>query len=229
MIAVTDDRLGIGLYTVAEAAYYARVRTQLLSRWLFGDRAGERVVQPQLGDSTEKLVTFVDFIQALAIRNIRIQHGLSLRKIRDAVDRARSRYNIEFPFAREHTTFLYEGDIFICLPGEEDLVQVTGKHVHQRAIKKILELYMKDLSFDDEGLASTYVAFAHRDREVKMDPSFRFGEPFVASCGYTAQVLWEACATEGSFEAAAAAYGVSTSEVEAAFRYYDFLEGKAAA
>jgi hypothetical protein len=58
--------IGSGLYTIAEAALYARVKESLLRRWIFGD--GRRAVfDPQFG-SHEKLVSFLDLVQTLAIR-----------------------------------------------------------------------------------------------------------------------------------------------------------------
>jgi len=223
MVTATDRYLGVGLYTTAEAATYARIPTAMMSRWLYGNRRGDRVLSPRFADDDEKRVTFLDFVQALAVRNIRVQHKIPLGKIRKAVEQATQNYNLPYPFATEHTTYLFQNEVFIFPPGEEDPVQITGKHTHQRAWKKIIELYMEDLTFDQSGIANLYRAYMWHTREVLMDPKRRFGEPIVASCGYTAQVLWEACKAEGSVKAAAQAYGITTDEVEIGFRYFDSL------
>ena len=57
-----------------------------------------------------------------------------------------------------------------------------------------------------------------------MNPEVRFGEPIVPSCGYRAHTLWEAANTEGSFESAAAAYGITVDEVEIGYKYYNDLQ-----
>lgn len=228
MVAISENLIGLGLYTTAEAATYSRVSTGLLSRWLFGNKQGERVITPQLPDPQEKLVTFLDFVQALAIRVVRLEYRIPLPTIREAVDRASARYNLDYIFAREHTTYLYGKEIFICLPGEEDLTQVTGKLADQRAMKKIVELYLKDLGFGSDGLANKYCAFRWKDLQITMDPKQRFGEPLLP-CGHTARTMWEASKAEGGIEAAAKVYGVLVDEVELAYRYFDHLEGKPAA
>lgn len=36
-----------GLYTPREAAFYARMHPSVLNRWLFGNKSGNWVLQPQ--------------------------------------------------------------------------------------------------------------------------------------------------------------------------------------
>jgi uncharacterized protein (DUF433 family) len=94
-------------------------------------------------------------------------------------------------------------------------------------MKPIIQLYMKNISWGTDKLASAYTAYRSQDNvEIIMNPKRRFGEPVVMSCGYTAQTLWEACINEGSIEAAARVYGLEEKYVEAAYRYYDSLQGK---
>lgn len=226
MISVSK-KLGVGLYSPSEAALYARVAPQLMSRWLFGTKRDEPVIQPQLSDS-ERLVTFLDFVQAMAIRAIRIVKNVPLQTIREAVEKARTKYDIEYPFAVEHTTYLFGSEILIRRP-DDNLEQVTGKRSGQLMVKVVAELYMDDLSFGANGLASKYTAWKERDLEIVMDPQIRFGEPLLTSCHYSAQTLWEAYKAEGGIENAAKAYGVSNDDVKLACKYFDHLLGNTAA
>lgn len=228
MTATPPQLLGIGLYTPSQAALYARVSTPLMTRWLWGTKSAEAVVRPQLGQEQDRTVTFLDFVQAMAIRSIRIEHRVSLQKIREAVDRASLDYGVEYVFARKHKTFLFGGDVIIKL-NDDEYVQVTGTHAHNHMITEVVELYMRDLTFDASGLASSFEAYNWKDLTVTMDPARRFGEPLIQSCGYSAQSLWEAARSEGSCAAASEAYGVRPDEVELACRYYDHLLGKPAA
>ena len=226
MIA-TRDTLGIGIYTPAEAAFYARVRTQTLTRWLFGSEQGESVVAPQIPVNDDKVVTFLDFVQTLAIRSIKTQYPkISLQKIRKAVDVAQDTLGIEYPFAREHKTFVLN-EREIVLEVEENLVQISGKHFGNLLIGPIAELYMKRIEYSDNGLASGYRAWGELEAPIVMNPKRRFGEPIVLSCGYTAQTLWEASIVEGGLDAAARAYGVRPEEVALACDYYDHLTSAA--
>jgi hypothetical protein len=86
---------GNGLYTVKEAARYARTTTATVSRWVYGSPAGDRVFPSVPAD--EKFISFVDFVQVLAVRNLRFHYGVSLQKIRDALDAAEKRIVIEYP------------------------------------------------------------------------------------------------------------------------------------
>jgi uncharacterized protein (DUF433 family) len=227
--AVQDDLLGIGLYTPAEAALYARVPTTLLTRWLYGSAAGDAVLRPQRGgQDAERHVSFLDFVQALAIRAVRQEHKISLGKIRQAIQKAEQKHGLPYPFARQHVTYLL-GDELIIKLRDDEYVQASGKHVDNRIIRQIAEFYMIDLSFSQKGLAELYRPFRLQDCRVILNPQVRFGEPLIESCGYSAYALWQSFRAEGSIEAAADVCGVTAIEVETACRYYDQILGRAAA
>lgn len=235
MIASPDNLLGIGIYTPAEAAFYARVRPQTMGRWLYGDKRGDRVLDTQLQVQDEKVVTFLDFVQSLAVREIRSRHNVSLEKIREAVELAKLR-GIQYPFAVQHTAYLFsdgmaEGHGNIVLKIGDMLIQASGQEKRSTIIKDVAQLYLQDLAFSPEtGLAEAYTAWTDSaGRKIVMNPKVRFGEPIVLSCGYTAQTLWEAYKIEGGVEAAASAYDVQNEEIELALRYHDHLLNNAAA
>ncbi len=219
---------GTGLYTLPEAALYSRLHPAVLGRWLFGNKSGGRVLSPQLADDEERAVTFLDFVQALAVRSIRQQHRLSLDKIRTAIERAEKDFGVKYPLARKHTTYLLGRDIQIFPEKGGNPIQLTGRNTGQICNRPIVELQLRDLGWDPEGLAESYRAFSWDGAEVLMDPAKHFGEPIVPSCNYSARALWEAAETEGGIEAAAEVYGVAPHEVETACRYFDHLQLAAA-
>lgn len=228
------ELLDVGIYTVEEAAFYSRVPTQTMGRWVFGDRRGTPVVERQLSKATERIVTFLDFIQAIHIRQIRTdtECRIPLNKIREAIEVASRKYNVHYPLARDHTTFFYGKEIVIALGSDEDeqkkeFVQLTGKTKHHGMIGKIVKLYAKDLTFDPNGLVNGFKASNYDGVEIWMRPTLRFGEPIVSGCGYTARTLYEATVVEGSYEQAASAYGISIGQVEAAYRYIQSLSNVA--
>ncbi len=228
-----EQLLGVGLYSQAEAARYARISSsQKLGNWLFGTRKRPPVLNAQLEsqDSGDRIVTFRDFVQLLAIRAIRIEKKISLQKIRSAVDHARDRYGMSHPFAMQHTTYLFGNDILIVPPDkDDDIVQITG-NVGQQAIRPVVELYMEQLTFDpQDGLATRYRIYARNDRTVEMDPRFLFGQPYLPSCRYPAEVLIQAYRTEGGILPAAEAFDVDTEDVKTALAFHDHLVGSEAA
>jgi uncharacterized protein (DUF433 family) len=231
MIVQVDAFLGQGLYTLPEAALFSRTRTQTLARWLFGDKRGEAVVVPQYGDPDEKLVSFLDFVEALAVRNVRLHHKhVPLSSIRAAHQEAVSRYGVEHPFARKHTTFLIgDSKRLVIRLNDDDYRELTGTGRGSKLITKVVEIYLNDLSFDANSLATEYCAWPPHGVKVKskivMNPKREFGEPVVVRCGYTAETLWDAYKTEGGTENAARALGVSREDIELACSYYDHLFG----
>ena len=96
MVVANDSFLGIGLYTVQEAALYARVPVQTMSRWLYGSKGGEPVLTPELAGREEKFVTFLDFIQAIHVRHIRKTLGVPLARIRRGIEIARDTYALNY-------------------------------------------------------------------------------------------------------------------------------------
>ena len=71
-----------------------------------------RLLDPAKND--ERWVTFLDFVQSMAIRDIRIAHPhIHLDKIRETVDMAKSKFKIDYPFARKHTTKLSLANISV--------------------------------------------------------------------------------------------------------------------
>ena len=233
MITATDpkDVLGLGLYTLPEAAMFARVSTQLLSRWMFGARRGKAVFAPQIGEFVgERVASFLDFVQALALRSIRNTRKIPLQTVRKAVKFAEREYGVQYPLARKHTVFVFGRDTLVINLGDQKskkYVQLTGRHKRNIMMEQVIELYLEELSFDAEGLATRYCAYSWKDYEITMDPHVRFGEPLVSSCGYSAQALFDAYVSEGGFEAAAEAYGVQQDEVRLACKYFDILDKSA--
>lgn len=225
---MTKNELGIGVYTPAQAAFYARVRTQTMNRWIFGDEQGKAVVPSELGAIDGKIVTFRDFVQSLAIRAIRTQYQkISLQKIRGAVELAKQQLGVSHPLARPHKTYIYQ-DKELVLEVDGKLVQLSGKHSRNLMMGPIAELYLDRLNFGEDGFAMSYRAWGIKDRPITMNPKRRFGEPIVESCGYTAETLWQASVAEGGIDAAAKAYGVDQQDVVLACDYYDHLMSVAA-
>jgi len=235
--------LGIGLYTPSEAALYARVSTQLMTRWIHGTAQGSSVVEAQVHDTTDKVVTFLDLVQALAIRRIRNERpGISLQKIRQAYITARETFKVEYPFALESTRIGVFGppdrpdhqEIWLCVGKDEEGVhkyfQLTGKKQKNQLIGEVVRTYASRLLFDDTTkLATKYFPYptvpaSCVQNRIVMEPEVRFGEPYVESCGFTAETLFNAYQSEGSIERAAEISGVAPEEITLAIEYFDYLQ-----
>jgi hypothetical protein len=241
MVVAANSLLGVGLYSVNEAALYARVPTRTINRWVYGDKTGDQVILPQLDkENGDKVVTFLDFVQALAIRRIRHERRVSLPKLREAYFRARDEFGVKYPLALDNTRIGLFGppddpakqEIYICLEKSEDAVQryfQTGKRHGNQLIGEVVQTYSRRLIYDDSGLATRYIAYKTDDGTIMMDPEIRFGEPYAEDFGYTARTLFDAYQSEGSVTRAAEVYGVPANTVELAVEYFDYLRPPSAA
>ena len=242
-MVAAEELLGIGLYSPSEAALYARVRPQLVSSWIYGTKATNPVIDPQLGALDDKIVTFLDFIQTLAIRRMRTERGISLQRIREGYQRAREMFGVEYPLADQTTRIGLFGppnnpkrqEVFICLRKETEaevlqFFQLTGKGRKNQLIGEVVMTYARYLEFSTEtGLACRFTAFQNEYGAITMDPEVRFGEPFIEKCGYTAHTLFNAYQTERSLKRAALIYGVDERYIQLAIDYFDYLSPVAAA
>lgn len=242
IMVTANSLLGVGLYSVNEAALYARVPTRTFSRWVYGDSTGDPVILPQLKNQNgDKVVTFLDFVQALAIRRIRHERRISLPKLREAYFRARDEFHVPYPLALDSTRIglfgppddLSKQEIYICPDKSDDeakkYFQLTGKKHGNQLIGEVVMTYSKRLIYDDTGLASQYIAYTNEDGRFMMDPEIRFGEPYSEDSGYTAKTLFDAYQSEGSVTRAAQVYGVKPVLVELAVEFFDYLRPPSAA
>lgn len=221
---------GVGAYTVAEAARYARMPVATLNRWFFGHGKHAPLREAGLDGRFGKRITFTDFVEALAIRSLRADYGVRLTTIREAIGNAKERYGINTPFARkDHRTVVIGRELHIFLEEDpENPVGLTGRDLDQKSMRPCIEAYMRDLEFDHDGMARLYRAFTFGDEQVVLDPARSFGEPILRAHGYPAETLWRAAVAEGGFEAAADLYEVPAEAVETAYRYWNQELGLAA-
>jgi hypothetical protein len=230
MIADIRQFLGKGLYTIGEAAFFARVPQATLRRWIFGKGELKPIIKPEIsaGDS---LVSFLDFIQSLSIRNIRVHRNISPRKIREALQFAERHFGMRHPFAMDHTVFQWRNELAVCPPSTgpseaRSVIEASGKHRGSILLRPIVETHLEDLTFDPgTRLATSYAIFTYRDVSIRMSPDHRFGDPLLPS-GYSARAVWDAVEAEGGIIETARALGIAVDEVKAAMRLLDHLARK---
>ncbi len=226
-----------GIYTVKEASRLAMVSSRMFTRWVNGNAQGAAAVKRYMPESPSGVVSFVDYVQARAIRTIRrerfvdhpdkpgeqIRVAPSLQQIRQAVEEA-EKMGFPYPFARQHTTFVFNDDIVVKLE-DGAVVTLTGKYKAQHLIEPIVEPYLFELEFGENGLASRDTPLSHGDRSIVIDPKVKYGTPIVMPCGVSVSALVHAIDEEGGIQGAADAYGVDPKDVKIALKYEDILSG----
>lgn len=220
-----------GLYTIPEVAMYAKMPLATLRYWTLGDNKGHGPLRkPKIGAGKKRFLTFLDFQEAVVVRFFREEEKVPFWKIREAVQRAKREYDVEYPFAYKLHETSYDGkDFHIYLPDEINPVQLTGKGAKQRSFGQIVAPYMKKFQFNEHDLPISYLAYqydtvkAGKPIQITMNPSFYFGQPIVGDTGYRALTLWRAYLAEGDIERVIRYYRVSPEHVRAATDYCEYL------
>lgn len=222
MVANIEVPIGTGAYSVNEIAWLARMHPATARRWFFGTNMGRPIV---LDKTKEKYLGFLDYIQALAVRNLRVNHQIPLSNIREAITYAKEEFEMDHPFARQHETFLEGKSVVIQPMGMDNPVVASGRSKGQQLIRKVAESYLRFVEFEEgSGIAKRYLAYQLKDRRIWIDPEVNFGQPYLESVGISAARLADAVLEEGDFESAAHAFGVQVDDVTAAYRFVDELK-----
>lgn len=217
-----------GTYDLARAARLIGEKPSTVRRWAFGYRrrgvdyrgaVATRLPQVENDDA----VTFHELIELLFLSGFRAS-GLSLPKIREAIEVARRLFDSPNPFAMKNW-FVDPAGLYAelrSLSGETMLVELSGDA--QIAIVKAVRPYLHQLDFDVNDLAERWYPRG-RDVPVLLDPTLAMGEPVVAGTAVPTSTLMEFYRGDESIDDLAWWYGLQPGQVAAAVRF----EGEIAA
>lgn len=229
---LTATERSAGAYGLPEAARYLRMPVQTLRRWFLGDGKNAPLHRAGIEEDGRSMLTFEDFIEAAAVRCLRHEHGLSLQKIRNGYEQARELYGIDRLFNRRaHRIFASTAkELLICLDDEDPVnpTQLTGKTVGQKEFHVLAQAYLRQIEWDEEGMARLWVASRWGDARVVLRPDWAFGEPVLEQSGYRAETLYQAFLAEGDIGQVARLYDVTEEEVDAACNFMTALVPEAA-
>ncbi len=227
--------LGVGVYTIPEAARLTGVPAQTIRRWLRGyeyewaGKAGHSapVWRAQITDLAKNgLLTFLDMMEVRFVDEFR-KRGFSLQTIRRVCDRARELLDTDYPFSTQrfttagHSIFLKEID-----PINE--IHLLDLMKSEYAFQEILRPLLEDVRFENDSTVAWWPM--HPDRRVIIDPRRSLGRPIVAEEGIPTATLHDSYLAEGnSIDAVVHWYEVSVNSVKAAVKYEESLNRKLAA
>ncbi|MCC6863964.1 MAG: MerR family transcriptional regulator [Rhodobacteraceae bacterium] len=220
--------VGIGLYSVADAAQLLKEQPRTLRRWLDGyDYKNDDEIRhvaplwkldiPKIDD--EIGLSFRDLIELRFIRAF-LKTGVSLKTVRDCIDYAQKCIQTDRPFSSSrfrtdgYTIFLES----LQAAGEPQLLDLKKK---QYAFKKIVEQSFKDLDQEDE-IVKRWRPYHGKD-SIVIDPTRSFGQPIASASGVPTIVLAEAVKAEGSPSWVARMYEVEKSVVQDAVKFQEGL------
>lgn len=228
--------LGVGVYTVPEAARLTGVSTPRIRRWLTGYTFASRVAQRSsspvwerqiVSSGGELVLSFRDLLEVRFVDAFR-RHGVSWKVIRLAAERAAGVIEDSHPFSTRR--FKTDGrSIFaeiVQKTGEESLLDLAKS---QYELKTIVEPFLfEGLEFAEISGAPVRWWPLGLDRRVVIDPERSFGQPIVTPESVPTSILAKAVkAEEGSIDAVARWYLVHPKSVRDAVEFENRLTAAA--
>ena len=223
-----NDLVGIGLYTVNDAAYLLKAPARTIPRWMAGYtyshegdlRKVPPLWQPDIGIVEDQLeLSFRDLIELRFVRAF-VGMGMDLRAIKSCMELARECEGSDRPFSSGRfrtdgkTIFLESLD----LHDEPGLIDLRKK---QYVFKAVVEQTFRDLDLEQE-IVRRWRPYKGKD-SIVVDPKRSFGQPVAARFGVPTIALAEAVEAEGSVARVAALYEVDQAVVRDAVKFHEGL------
>ena len=226
--------LGIGLYTVTEAATLLRVDARKLRRWLEEPGSSPQPNQPTTSSllardlvslEGEPLLTFTDLLELHMIALFRSE-GVSLQTIRAAAGKAKSLFDTNHPFIVRR----FETDgrhVFATLAeeGVEGLTEqqmLTDLNLSQMVIASVARPFFRNLEFAGDEPVRYWPM--NKEGRVVLDPQRAFGKPIDARSGVPTAALYAMARGGEPLQSVADWYEIEVAAVEAAVAFEHSLK-----
>lgn len=221
---IGSELIGVGLYTVSEAARLTRVSAGRIRRWAKGysfvKPGGERrtsppVWNPQFSESDEIVLTFRDLIEIRAVDAF-LDAGVSWPVLRRSAEAAGQIFGGSHPLSSRR--FKTDGErIFADLLRKDGTASLIELADRQYVFRRIVSEFLFGVTFKNDAPAQWWPL--GEKRAVVIDPSRSFGQPIAADGSVQTTVLAGAFAAEQSFDRVARWFGVKVRAVRDAVEY----------
>lgn len=212
-----SKNLGVGLYSLADAARLLHTPRRTLSRWVEGYvqqlREGSKRHAPLISHEDQSALSFGDLIELMYVRGFR-DAGVELREIRETANHFRQLWKVQYPLATRR--FATDGKRLLIEQGNAWEHALSGQH--EAFIDELGDqlVHIGDLTAEWRPLG--------KDRAVVLDPDRAFGKPIDDASGAHTYVLATALNAGQDAESIAWWYGTTADavrdagEFESAFR-----------
>jgi uncharacterized protein (DUF433 family) len=231
-------QLGLGMYTLADAARLIRADRRAIKRWLYGydyaSRKGEDRVrrhadplwspQYRADDFHENVIGFQDLLELRVVREF-VRRGVPLLVVRRCLEAAAEMFGADYPFTTRR--FVTDGETIyqeaLRADVADDEAEVLDLRTRQYAFREIIKdsLYA-GIEYDD-GFARRWYP-EPRSRAVVIDPVIQFGHPVVEESGIPTASLYASYLAEDKNKAVVARlFEITPKQVESAVRFEEKL------
>src|SRR2546426_5015672 len=194
------DPREVPAYGMSEAARYLDIPVSTLRSWTIGQayrwRNQNRFFAPviQIADAEKRLLSFWNLFEAYVADALRVEHKVSLQKIRTAIQFIR-KTDPESRHPLVEARFATAGvELFIEHSGE--LLGITSSGA-QLAMRECLERYLKRVERDKFGRVARLYPFTRSQRAdetpkiVVIDATVLFGRPVIVGTRIATAVVYE--------------------------------------
>jgi uncharacterized protein (DUF433 family) len=217
--------LDVPAYTVGEASHYLVIPEATLRSWVKGrnyplkpNRSGFFRPIIQVPDERKGLLSFTNLVEAHVLDAIRREHGVQLRKVRDAIRYMEDRLQASHPLA---TQSMVTDGIDLFVQRYADLINVSREG--QLAMSAILNAYLRRVDWDNSGFAIRLYPFTRKraldePKVVVIDPEVSFGKPILVGTGIPTSTVAERYKAGESVDELAQDYDLKRAQIEEAIR-----------
>ena len=229
----TDERFGVPLYSVTEAARHLDVPVSTFRTWVHGyvrhppgrwAVTGRQIVMTLPLDAGVS-VPFVGLAEAHALAAIR-NAGVPLQRIRPALDVLQRELGIEHVLASrslytDGAELLYDfaeraGDSPEARSARELVVVRHG----QRVFNDVVDSYLRRVDFAGDGWAERIHLRKYDDVDVVVDPRRSFGLPIFAQGAVRVETVIAAFESGTDIDGLTAEYGVPRADLLSVLRVH---------
>jgi uncharacterized protein (DUF433 family) len=205
-------------YGVAEAAHYLRLPPATLKTWVHGriDANGHQAAPVIVLPRGQTLLSFQNLVEAHVLSAIRREHGVSLQRVRKALNFVRRKLHQANPLVT--AKFQTDGvDLFV----EEIGKLINASRDGQTAMAEALRTSLERVEHASDGLAVRLYPFIRGGggdtRNILVDP-VSFGRPVVARSGVPVSVVVGRFRAGESVESIAEDYRIPVEQAHDAIR-----------
>jgi len=196
--------LGIGLYSISEAARLLCVNTTTARRWVDGytyrlrgvERASAPVIQRDLPkQNSTDVLTFLDLMELYFVDIFR-GNGVRMSVVREAARVGAALFKTRHPFAV--VRFQTDGQRIFATPDErdEEMRAIIGSAgmIELAPAQWVFESFARPFCTDIEYGAEEALKYwpLGKEKRVVLDPQRAFGKPIDAETGVSTFVLYQA-------------------------------------
>ncbi len=223
--AAASDRRDLPAYSLAEAARYLRLPPATLRSWILGRHyptaKGAGRFPPLIRPASRRppLLSFSNLIEAHVLRSLRIEHEISVKAVRSALDYAEASIGIDRLLLREELR-THAGKVFLDRYGALIELSASG----QLAMRHLLARHLRRVEWDSSRYPVRLYPFlsayaAEEERPIAIDPRIAFGRPVVLRKGISTSAIADRIDAGESVDEIAADYELGAPEIEQAALY----------